>query len=275
MTNALPSVLDKIRTSRRPKPRKMLLHGVHGVGKTTWASTWPNPILVPTEDGASEIDVPSLPLSTSWVQFAGYVNELVSPQVQHDFKTLIIDSVDWLERLFWDDIIAAKGVASIDDIGYSKGHDETAQQFSRFLRTCDLAINRGMHVILIAHTQVQRFNDPTTGSYDRFTPKLHKYSSALLQEWADEVLFATYEVFTKEEDLGFGKTKKMGVGSGNRILKTQEMPAHVAKSRLNLPTELPLDFNVYQQYLPQCNIQGAVVNGSSKPNMPQGVSDVQ
>ena len=111
--------------------------------------------------------------------------------------------------------------------------------------------DRGMTTVLIAHSKIERFENPEVETYDRYAPRLHKHAAAVIQEWCDEVLFATYEVHTKVTDEGFNKTRAQGVGTGRRIVRTTERPAHVAKNRLNLPEELPLDWTVYAEYLPK------------------------
>ncbi len=110
---------------------------------------------------------------------------------------------------------------------------------------------RGMMVVLIAHAKIERFENPETDPYDRYSPRLNKHASALVQEWCDEVLFASYKVHTKQTDEGFDKTRTRGIGTGDRILRTTERPAHMAKNRLNLPEEMPLDFRVYAEHLGQ------------------------
>jgi hypothetical protein len=102
-----------------------------------------------------------------------------------------------------------------------------------------------MTVVLIAHAKIEKFENPETVPYDRYSPRLHKLASALVQEWADEVLFATYKVHTIKVDEGFNKAKHNGVSTGERIIRTVERPAHVAKNRLGLPEEIPLDYRVF------------------------------
>ena len=95
---------------------------------------------------------------------------------------------------------------------------------------------RGMVVILVAHAQIEKFANPETENYDRYVPRLHKLASALVQEWCDEVLFATYRVHTRTATEGFDRKRVQGVGTGERVLRTTERPAHVAKNRLTSPT---------------------------------------
>lgn len=142
------------------------------------------------------------------------------------------------------------GVESIEDIGYAKGYVFALTNWREVLAGLDALRNeRGMHVILIARAQIERFANPETDTYDRYSPRLHKQASALVQEWADEVLFATYSVHTKSTDEGFGRRRIKGIGTGERIIRTTERPAHVAKNRLGLPDEIPLDYRVYAAYL--------------------------
>jgi len=108
---------------------------------------------------------------------------------------------------------------------------------------------RNRTTILIAHARIERFENPETDSYDRYVPRLHRLASQVLQEWCDEVMFATFKVFTKQTAEGFDRKRNQGIGTGERVLRTVERPAHVAKNRLSLPEELPLDWNVYAQHI--------------------------
>jgi hypothetical protein len=107
---------------------------------------------------------------------------------------------------------------------------------------------RGTQIILIAHAKIERFDNPETDSYDRYSPRLQKLASALVQEWSDEVLFATYRVHTKTTDQGFDRKRVQGIGTGERIVRTTERPAHVAKNRIGLPEEFPLDYRIYAAF---------------------------
>ena len=105
-----------------------------------------------------------------------------------------------------------------------------------------------MASILIAHSEIRKFEDPQGESYDRFGPKLHAKANGVLCEWADEVLFATYKVFTKTQDEGFNRKRTVGVGSGQRVLYTNDRPAYIAKNRLGLPDEIELDWAAYAEH---------------------------
>jgi hypothetical protein len=243
-------LLEQVMRGKTPAPRRVMLYGVQGVGKSTWAACAPKPIFLQTEDGLGEIDCDKLPLSTT---YDGSMKALSALYMEpHSYQTVVVDSLDWLERLIWVEVCRKRNVESIEDIGYAKGYIFALTQWREFLEGLTALRNdKGMAVVLIAHARIERFENPETESYDRFVPRLHKLAAAVVQEWCDEVFFASYKVYTKQTEEGFNRKRAQGIGTGERIIRTQERPAHVAKNRLNLPEELPLDWNAYAQYLTQ------------------------
>lgn len=246
-------------------PRRIIVEGVHGIGKTTWAASAPKPVLIPTEEGANDVDVPKFPKASTFEEVMTHLHSIYEDK--HSYQTLIIDSVDWLEKLIFDQVCEhhEKKVSSIEEIGYAKGYIFALQYWRRFMEALDaIRSERGMTIILIAHTQIVRFEDPETATYDRYAPALHKHAANLLTQWADEVLFACYKTIVRQSDEGFGKKKNRGIGTGERVLYTTERPGHVAKNRLGLPDELPMPkedgWAVYAAYL---NGNG---NGNGKKN---------
>lgn len=95
-----------------------------------------------------------------------------------------------------------------------------------------------MQVVLIAHSEVRRYDSPETDPYDRYGIKLHKGAFALWQEWADMVLFCNYKTSIHTADVGFNKEIKRGEGAGERVVYTEERPAYLAKNRWGLPPEI-------------------------------------
>jgi len=242
------SLLEKIVCGKTPAPRRVMLYGTHGIGKSTFASCAPKPIFLQTEDGLGEIDCDKLPVVTNFNEAMGALSELYTEK--HPYQTVVVDSLDWLERLIWAEVCRKRNVENIEEIGYAKGYVFSLTQWREFLEGLSaLRVDKGMTAILIAHARIERFENPETESYDRYVPRLHKLAAAIVQEWCDEVLFATYKVYTKQSDEGFNRKRTQGVGSGERIIRTQERPAHVAKNRLNLPDELPLDWNAYAHFM--------------------------
>lgn len=245
--NSQPSspMMATIRRGRVSVPRRVLVYGQHGVGKSSFAACADRPIFIQTEDGLADLDVASFPLATKYADVLAALGELYTSE--HDFKTVVIDSLDWLERLIWAEVCSKRGVQSIEDIGYAKGYTFAIQHWREILEGLTaLRDRRGMTVIFVAHAAIERFNDPANEPYDRYAPKLHKQASAIVQEWCDEVLFATWKVYTKSKDAGFGQQVVKGIGTGERVMRTTERPSHVAKNRLSLPDEMPLDWSAYR-----------------------------
>jgi hypothetical protein len=238
------TMLAQIRKGRSLMPRRVMLYGVHGVGKRTFGAMAEKPIFITTEEGTNDIECDRFPLAAKYADVLASLSSLYSEE--HDYQTVVIDSLDWLERLIWAEVCTKRGVETIEDIGYAKGYVFALTQWREILAGLDaLRAERGMQVILIAHAAIEKFANPETDSYDRYTPRLQKQASALVQEWCDEVLFASYRVHTRTSSEGFDRKRTQGIGTGERILRTTERPAHVAKNRLNLPDELPLDYRVF------------------------------
>jgi hypothetical protein len=226
----------------------VLIYGPGGIGKTTFGSCAPKPIFIQTEDGLGEIPCDKFPLATTFDQAMQALSELYTDE--HAYRTVVVDSLDWLERLIWAEVCKKRNVESIEDIGYAKGYFFALTQWREFMDGLSaLRTDKGMTVVLIAHCRIERFENPETESYDRYVPRLHRLASQVIQEWCDEVFFATFKVYTKQTDEGFDRKRVQGIGSGERIMRTVERPAHVAKNRLNLPEELPLDWRAYAQYV--------------------------
>lgn len=246
------SALASVLTGAKPGPRRVLVYGTAGIGKSTFATCAPSPIVIQTEDGLNEIDCHKFPVATS---FAGVMASLAALyHEEHSYRTVVIDSLDWLERLIWAKVCADRQVATIEDIGYGKGYSFAIQHWRDVVDgLAALRDHRGMTVVLIAHARIERFENPETEAYDRYVPRLHKTASALVSEWCDEVLFATYRVFTKATDEGFNQKRVQGLGSGERVLRVTERPSHLAKNRLGLPDELPLAWAEFAKFVTASN----------------------
>jgi hypothetical protein len=248
------SLLARVERGRTPKPPRILLYGVEGIGKSTFGSQAPKPIFIQTEDGLNEIDTDKFPLAATYDDVIGALTELRTQQ--HDYETVVIDSLDWLERLVWDKLCAQYGVHSIEKVdgGYARGYTHALTYWREIVAHLNVLRNeRGMVVLLIAHAKVEKFEDPESSPYDRYSPRLHKHAAALISEWCDAVLFATRKFRTQTEDAGFGRKRTsahaIGKGGGERILRCVGGPSCVAKNRYGITDELPLSWAAFMNAL--------------------------
>lgn len=237
------SILAKVTKGKIKRPKIILVFGADGCGKSTFSSQAPNPIFLGAEDGTSNLDIARFPQPQSWKDVINYLTTLKTEN--HDYKTVVVDSLDWVEPILHREICAEYGVNSIEKAagGYGKGYGEAVNKWNEFIKCCSDLRDKGMNVILIAHAEIVKFSDPMMQTeYDRYQLKLYRKSAALLREFCDAVLFATYEMFTKKDN---GRTRAFG--EGVRVMYTERRPGFDAKNRYGLPFQLSLDWVEFEK----------------------------
>jgi hypothetical protein len=223
-----------IRRGKIARPQKVVAYGPEGVGKSTLASQVPDPVFLDTEGGTHHLDIVRIDSASTWEQVTAAIDALAKGG--HGFRTLVIDTADWLEKRLVEWLCRKHHKDSIEDFGYGKGYVVLAEEFAKFLGSLDRLLAQGMHVVFLAHSQVRKFEAPDqAGSYDRFELKLSKQVAPLLKEWADVVLFANFVTRIAEKDNG----KTRGVGGKERALFANHTAAFDAKNRHGLADKLP------------------------------------
>jgi hypothetical protein len=241
--------LASLRSSTSLTPPRLLLYGVAGIGKTLFATSAPRPVVLQTEDGLGTISAPTFGMLRSFDEVMQAIGSLYDEA--HDFQTVVVDSLDWLEPLIWQHTAQQHKQPNIEAFGYGKGYLAALDAWRSVLEGLNaLRDARGMAVILLAHAEIKRFDSPETEPYDRYQPKLHARASALVQEHVDAVLFANYRITTLKSDAGFGKKVVRGVTGGDRLLHTVERPAFLAKNRFGLPETMPLSWPEFAAGIP-------------------------
>ena len=246
------SLLDSIQHGTQQLPPRILVYGTEKVGKSTFAASAPSPIFIDIEDGLTQIRTSKFPKATSLDDVTAAIETL--EHEEHDFSTLVIDSVDWLENLIFEKMCLEHGVESITQIGggYAAWKNFYPKYWNTILRSLDRIRNeRGLAIVLVAHAKVEKFEDPESQPYDRYSPRLEKSAAAMLCEWCDAVLFAQFRIRTESKDLGFKKTrtiaKAVGAGGGERVIRTVGGPACVAGNRFGLSDDLPLSWPAFME----------------------------
>jgi hypothetical protein len=238
---------DNLIVGKQELPPRICIYGGHGIGKSTLASMFPAPIFISTEDGLASLDITSFPRAETVDDVAQNIRTLIKEE--HEFKTLVLDSVDWLvEPLIVSDV---ESKHDAKDLAYGKGAMMIAEAFRELLSGFDvLRKKRGMNIVILAHAATVKYEDPRSEPYDRFQPKLPTRCNALLQEWVDVLAFAAFRVIVKKSDAGFGNQVSRGITTGERLLHVVENPAYVAKNRYNCPDTLPMVFEKLIETIP-------------------------
>lgn len=239
--------LKSISKTRRVRAPKVVVVGTGKIGKTTFAAMAPNAIGILTEDGADAVDAQAFPLASSLAEVYAAIDTLINQE--HEFQTLFIDSLDWLEPMVQDYVCKQNNWKNIEQPGFGKGYVAAAEEWRNLLSGLEvLRAAKGMGIILIAHDKIKRIEDPLTEGYDSHVLKLHDRAAALVSEWADVVGYAGYRIFTSKTDAGFGNKETKATTTGERILHVEPHPAHCGGNRFGL-SNMPLDWVAFQDAL--------------------------
>jgi AAA domain len=240
--------LSSITRGKRLRAPKVVIYGPPKVGKSTFAAGAPNPIGVITEEGLDNIDVAAFPKATSLADVDSALTTLATEK--HDYQTVFVDSLDWLEPLILAQVCKEQKVKNIEDIGYGKGYIMADDLWRAFFAKLDyLRDQRSMSVICIAHEQITKVKNPTLADdYDAYSLKLNKRAVGVITEWADVIGFAQHEVMTRATDAGFNQKDIKAVSTGARKLHLNPHPAYIAGNRYGIP-DVPLSWSAFEQAL--------------------------
>lgn len=223
------------------EPMKVLIYGVEGIGKTTFASKFPDPIFIDTEGSTGFINARKLPNPTSWTML---LDELEDIKSDPRGKTLIIDTLDWAERLAKKYLMDKNKWAAIDSTNYGSRYVALSDEIGKLLNKLTEIKDVGINVVLTAHAETKKHELPDEmGQYDKYTLKLEKRDAGLAKEWADMILFFNY----KTTIISDSKSDSKKATGGQRVMYTTHKPAWDAKNRLDLPDELPIDFEAIRE----------------------------
>ncbi len=252
--------LKSIQTGSILRPPRMILLGVEKVGKSTFASGSDKPIFLPIkqEEGIDALDVPKFPTAMTYDQVLEAITSLY--QEDHDFGTLVIDSVSALEPVIWEAVCTEAQAESIEKVGggYGKGYTEALSKWRTLMQALDaLRETKNMAIILIGHVVVKRYDDPLGDSFDQYQFDIHAKAANALYRWADSIAFANTKTVVKKEDIGFNKEKKRAVQANTtRYLFTRKSPGYPGGGRGvygRLPAEIELNWAAYMEAVNNAN----------------------
>lgn len=238
--------LDRVTTQGPGLPSRVVLHGVEGVGKTSFAAAAPSPVfgMARGETGLETLidsgqlgETPHFPEWQTWQEVLGSIRSLVAEP--HEFKTLVIDTLNGVERLChefvcqrdYNGVWGKQGFTS-----YMQGYEVALGDWREFLGLLDeLRAKRRMGIVCLTHTKVSTFKNPEGADFDRYQPDMHAKTWSLTHKWADMVLFANYHTVVVEDG-----ARHKGRGGQDRIIYTTRHAAYDAKNRAGLPEEIDM-----------------------------------
>lgn len=232
----------QITSGKIPSAKKTVIYGAEGIGKSTFASHFPDPVFIDTEGSTKDMDVARFETPSSWSMLLQEVQYVIgNPGC---CRTLVVDTADWAEQLCIKSICGQYQKNGIEDFGYGKGYTYVKEEFGRLLNLLSDLTEKGVNVVVTAHAQMRKFEQPDeAGAYDRWELKLSKQTAPLLKEWADMLLFANYKTHVVKVE---GKNKVQG---GRRVMYTAHHSCWDAKNRYGLEEELPFEYGSIQHII--------------------------
>ena len=260
-----------LETIQKPLDRAVMVTicGDSGMGKTNLAAAFPTPIFLRAEDGMQAVPndkrPDAFPLihkpADGWEQLTALCNE------PHEYETLVIDSVTALERLFVSDVLASDPKAKSINLalgGYGAGVAAVAAMHQRVRKAAGiLNERRGMHIVFVAHAEVETMRLPDIDDYQRYSLRLPIKSLPPYVDDVDVVGFVKLETHMWGEE---GDRKK-AISTGARELIVHAAASNVSKNRFGITDALPLPMgkNPLAQFIP--SLGGSTTPQKEKTNV--------
>jgi hypothetical protein len=254
--------LDDHASKPAARPPQITIAGDAGMGKTTIAASFPRPVFIRAEDGLTSVesfDVTALPTLSKgddiWQQLKALLIE------EHDFRTLVIDSVSALDKLFVEDLIEDDFKARRDTEGshakrrtintvyggYGAGFNALAGKHERVRRACDMISGkRRMNVVFLSHAEIEQIDLPDQEPYMRYTLRMSKKSISTYIDGVDLVGFLRLQTMVRQnEDKGALRPKAgKAKSTGSRHLICHAAPSNISKNRYGITEPLPVEYGV-------------------------------
>jgi GTPase SAR1 family protein len=252
-------------TGVEDKPKKVIIYGDGGIGKSSIGEQFPNPIFIQTENAGGTIAAPRLPVCKTYGDFLECM-KLVGTGKFGEFDTIVIDSVTFLERLMFNHVCHVEQMSNVGDtktlngskLQMGHGFVETMKLWDKLTNYFDHFIDKGMNVVLLGHVTQRTVKNSLDDEYDSATFNLGKWGrmynpTEFLYNWSDFTFYVTEKITTINKETGINDTRTIAIGSGKRVIYTTNNPAYLAKRRAKMPPELPFEegkgYAVIEQYL--------------------------
>lgn len=248
-------MLDKITSGTSPQPPRIILYGEEGIGKSTLAAQFPRPIFIQTENGLGQINCAKFPLCQTYDDALDCIKAIANED--NKYFTLVIDSLDWLEKLIHEripDHPENKYRKEVADLEFGRGYTWAMDYWQQIFDQLD-AVAKFRNVVLIAHAKPETVKDPERGAYNVISPAIQGLPQKKFVEWADAILYAHVPISLDQVKVGMSgtmpvaQTKKVAGGGIVRQLRCIRGAAVRAKNRYSMPEILTLEWPTLKPYL--------------------------
>ena len=249
------SILDKIAVTKVLPPR-ITIYGSPGIGKSTLASQFPEPLFITTEQtgltGVNAIAPPKT-FSKLWENAVSLLKEKDLP-----FKTIVVDSISKLDQLVVDHILAkepekrdgTKATLATACGGYGAGYLAGQQVHQAFKGLMDRFQDRGIAVVYIGHLASVKHKAPDMEDFDKYSIVMsHEKSKQPYVDDVDAVIFCRLKSYVSETDSG----RNLVTSTEDRVIVATASDGHVSKNRFNMPKEVSMSFEALSKYIPFYN----------------------
>jgi DNA polymerase III delta prime subunit len=225
-------------------PPIIILYGPEGTGKSTTANRFPATYWLNAESSTHDFEAYEEQVPKTYTELLDHLEALA--EQPHNFRTLIIDTLDKVEIMMTAHLCARNNWTNITDPAYGKGYAERSAEFQHFWSLIkDINERRGMAIILIAHSQIVKVEDPILPAYDKHTLQLYKTENAFIRREADLIGYCMIETYTQSSD----GTRNLATTAGKHVIKVRPHPAYDAKTRkAAMPDELDMSADAILQY---------------------------
>lgn len=233
--------INSLRRVKADKPPRTLIYGNPGIGKTTLASEFPNPVFLQVEDGTPDgVELSSFGMLKTFDEVMQSIGVIYENHAELGFQTVVLDSVTAMQRLVFAETCErgdehGNRKKNIEDFGYGKGYVKASQIWQEFIEGVNaLRDDKGMAVVFIAHSHIERFDDPESVSYDRYDIDIHDKIRGAIEREMDAIILLKNKVSIQEEDHGFNKKRAVAKGGSTVWMHANPKPAYVAKNRYGI-----------------------------------------
>ena len=140
------------------------IYGAPKCGKTTLATQMDKPLLLAFEPGYHALPGVMAQDITSWAEMKQVYRQLKNPEVQQQFRSIIIDTIDIAADRCKKYICNQNAIEDLGDLGYGKGWTKFKDEFNEIFRGLT---QLGYAVFFIGHDKPETVENPDGTSHQK------------------------------------------------------------------------------------------------------------